>query len=50
MAQWQADLLRFMAASHPDIGKESVEKKALSEDLRSRMATAFGTFASTWQG
>jgi len=50
MAQWQADLLRFMAASHPDIGKEIVEKKALSEDLRSRMATAFGTFASTWQG
>jgi F-type H+-transporting ATPase subunit alpha len=50
MAQWQADLLRFMASSQPEIGKEIVEKKALSDDLRARMATAFGTFSSTWQG
>jgi F-type H+/Na+-transporting ATPase subunit alpha len=50
MAQWQADLLRFMSSSHPDIGKEIVEKKALSDDLRSRMATAFETFSSTWRG
>jgi F-type H+-transporting ATPase subunit alpha len=50
MAQWQVDLLRFMASSHPEIGKEIIEKKALSDDLRSRMATAFATFASTWQG
>ena len=49
MAQWQADLLRFMASSQPEIGKEIVEKKALSDDLRARMATAFGTFSSTWQ-
>lgn len=50
MSQWQADLLRFMASSHPDIGKEISEKKALSDNLRSRMATAFETFSSTWQG
>jgi F-type H+-transporting ATPase subunit alpha len=48
--QWQADLLRFMASSHPEIGKEIIEKKTLSDDLRARMATAFATFASTWQG
>ena len=50
MAQWQADLLRFMASSHPEVGKEIVEKKTLSDDLRSRMATAFETFTSTRQG
>jgi F-type H+-transporting ATPase subunit alpha len=50
MAQWQADLLRFMASSHPDIGKEIAEKKVLSDDLRSRIAVAFETFSSTWQG
>jgi F-type H+-transporting ATPase subunit alpha len=50
IGQWQAALLRFMAASHPEIGKEIIEKKALSDDLRSRMAKAFETFASTWQG
>jgi len=50
MGQWQADLLRFMASSHPEIGKEIIEKKALSDDLRAKMAKAFETFASTWQG
>jgi len=50
MSQWQTDLLRFMASSYPEIGKEIVEKKALSDGLRSRMATAFATFSSTWQG
>jgi F-type H+-transporting ATPase subunit alpha len=50
MAQWQADLLRFMASAYPEIGKEIVEKKALSDDLRGRIVSAFSTFASTWQG
>jgi F-type H+-transporting ATPase subunit alpha len=50
MSQWQTDLLRYMAASHPEIGKEIVEKKALSDELRTRMTKAFETFASTWQG
>jgi F-type H+-transporting ATPase subunit alpha len=50
MGQWQADLLRFMASSHPEVGKEIIEKKALSDDLRAKMAKAFETFASTWQG
>ncbi len=50
MRQWENDLLRFMSSSHPEIGKEIIEEKALSDDLRSRMVTAFETFASTWQG
>ncbi len=50
MRQWETDLLRFMSSSHPEIGKEIIEKKTLDDDLRSRTATAFETFASTWQG
>jgi F-type H+-transporting ATPase subunit alpha len=50
MRQWETDLLRFMSSSHPEIGKEIIEKKALDDNLRSRMVTAFGTFSSTWQG
>jgi F-type H+/Na+-transporting ATPase subunit alpha len=50
MRQWETDLLRFMSSSHPEIGKEIVEKKALDDDLRARMSKAFETFASTWQG
>jgi F-type H+-transporting ATPase subunit alpha len=50
MDQWQTDLLRYMNNSHPEIGKEIIEQKALSDELRSTMAKAFETFASTWQG
>jgi F-type H+/Na+-transporting ATPase subunit alpha len=50
MRQWETDLLRFMSTSHPEIGKEIVEKKALNDDLRAKMSKAFETFASTWQG
>ena len=50
MRQWETDLLRFMSSSHPEIGKEIIEKKTLDDDLRSRTTTAFETFASTWQG
>jgi len=50
MPQWETDLLRFMSSSHPEIGKEIVDKKAIDDDLRSRMATALETFTSTWQG
>jgi F-type H+-transporting ATPase subunit alpha len=50
MRQWEIDLLRFMASSHPEIGKEIVEKKALDDELRSKMTKAFETFAGTWQG
>ena len=50
MRQWETDLLRFMSSSHPEIGKEIIEKKTLDDDLRSRTATAFETFSSTWQG
>jgi F-type H+/Na+-transporting ATPase subunit alpha len=50
MRAWETDLLRFMSSSHPEIGKEIVEKKALDDDLRGRMSKAFETFSSTWQG
>ncbi len=50
MSQWQADLLRYMASSHPDISKEIIAEKALSDELREKMTKAFETFASTWQG
>lgn len=50
MSQWQVDFLRYVAASHPDLGKEIAEKKILSDDLRARLDQAFTTFANTWQG
>ena len=34
MAQWQTDLLRFMEASYPEIGKDIAEKKMITDDNR----------------
>jgi len=48
ISQWQADLLRYVNGSHPEIGKEIIEKKAVSDDLREKMNQAFKTFANTW--
>ncbi|GAB4420926.1 MAG: F0F1 ATP synthase subunit alpha [Anaerolineales bacterium] len=50
IAQWQAELLRYMNASHPEISKEIIEKKAVSDELREKMDQAFKTFANTWTG
>jgi len=50
ISDWQADLLRFMNSSNPEIGKEIIEKKAVSDKLSEKMNQAFSTFANTWVG
>ncbi len=48
ISDWQTDLLRFMNASHPEINKEIIQKKAVSDELREKMNQAFKTFANSW--
>jgi F-type H+-transporting ATPase subunit alpha len=50
MAQWQADLLRFMESSYPEIGKEIEEKKAITDRNRSNLTKALDAFLHSWQG
>jgi F-type H+-transporting ATPase subunit alpha len=50
MAQWQADLLRFMESSYPEIGKEIEEKKAITDSNRSNLTKALDAFLHSWQG
>jgi F-type H+-transporting ATPase subunit alpha len=50
MAQWQADLLRFMESSYPEIGKEIEEKKAITDSDRSNLTKALDAFLHSWQG
>jgi F-type H+-transporting ATPase subunit alpha len=50
MAQWQADLLKFMYSSHPDIGKDIEEKKAITDSSRSNLTKALDAFLHSWQG
>jgi F-type H+-transporting ATPase subunit alpha len=49
MAQWQADLLRFMESSYPEIGRDLVEKKAITDSTRATMLKALDAFSHSWQ-
>ncbi len=49
MVQWQADLIRFMATSYPEIGKDIIAKKAISDDNRAALTKALEAFRAGWQ-
>src|SRR5574341_225930 len=49
MAQWQADLLRFMESSYPDIGKDIAEKKVITDSNRANLTKALDAFLHSWQ-
>ena len=49
MAQWQTDLLKFMEASHPEIGRDLVEKKMITDSARANMSKALDAFRHSWQ-
>ena len=49
MALWQTELLRYMEASHPEIGKEIAEKKIITDANRERLRKALDTFRITWK-
>lgn len=49
MGQWQADLVRYMATSHPEIGKDILAKKAISDETRAALTKALDAFRAGWQ-
>jgi F-type H+-transporting ATPase subunit alpha len=49
MGQWQAEMLKYMESSHPEIGREITEKKVITDDNRKRLSTALDTFRTTWK-
>ena len=48
MAQWQADLIRYMATSYPEVGKDIVVKKAITDDNRIALTKALDAFRAGW--
>lgn len=50
MAQWQVDLITFLESSHPQIGRDIVEKKMITDENRARLDKALAAFHHTWQG
>ena len=49
MAQWQAELIRFMATSYPEVGKDIIAKKAITDDNRAALVKALEAFRAGWQ-
>ena len=50
MSQWQSALIRFMETSYPEIGKDIVAKKLISDDNRAALAKALDGFRAGWTG
>lgn len=49
MAQWQAELIRFMATSYPEVGKDIIAKKAITDENRAALTKALEAFRVGWQ-
>jgi F-type H+/Na+-transporting ATPase subunit alpha len=49
MAQWQADLLKFMESSHPELGRDIAEKKVITDATRANFTKALEAFNHGWQ-
>jgi F-type H+/Na+-transporting ATPase subunit alpha len=49
MAQWQHDLIRYMETSFPEVGKDIVAKKAITDDNRAALTKALDGFRAGWQ-
>ncbi len=49
MRQWESDLLRFMAGSHPELVKDIADKKVITDETHEKLLKAMETFKSTFQ-
>jgi len=49
MAQWQAEILRYMETSHPEIGRNITEKKTITDENREKLVKALDAFRTGWQ-
>jgi F-type H+-transporting ATPase subunit alpha len=47
---WEAAFIRFMDASHAEVGAEIAEKKAISPETEARLKDAVAQFNAGWQG
>ena len=48
MREWETSLIRYMATSHPEIGRTIVDEQRISDELEESLKPALETFKSTW--
>jgi F-type H+/Na+-transporting ATPase subunit alpha len=49
MRTWEVALLRYMEASHPELGKDIAEKKRITDETQEALRSALEAFTSMWQ-
>ena len=49
MGEWEEALVRYMDASHPEVGKAIAEELRISDDTEAKLRQALETFKNTWQ-
>lgn len=49
MFQWQADLIKYMESSYPEIGRDIADKKMITESNRENLMKALDAFIRGWQ-
>jgi F-type H+-transporting ATPase subunit alpha len=49
MRRWETDLVKFVDQSHPELGKDIVEKKMIAPETEKKLRDALSAFKSTWQ-
>ena len=49
MKKWETDLIRYLSASHPGLGKDVAEKKQIAPETEKKLREALDGFRNTWQ-
>jgi len=49
MSQWQADLIKYVESSYPEIGKDITDKKMITDSNRENLTKALDAFVRGWQ-
>jgi F-type H+-transporting ATPase subunit alpha len=48
MKKWETDVIRYLSASHPDLGKDITAKKLIAPETEKKLREALEAFKSTW--
>ena len=49
MKKWEIELLRYLSASHPELGRDIAANKRITEENEKALRTALSAFQVTWQ-
>jgi F-type H+/Na+-transporting ATPase subunit alpha len=49
MKKWEADVLRYLSTSHPELGKDIAANKRITDETEQKLRQALTTFQSTWR-